>query len=146
MLDELLHPVVIVSDDDSQIVRAIERQARTAGLWVVPDLRSEAPKIARLVRPAVIVLDLNQDRYGLDLLVQIKSDEATASTTVIMLTSVSSPEVREACLAAGASAYLEKPLDIAKLVYLAQQAALGARQRHTLESKRKRSAAGHMQH
>ena len=83
------------------------REATTAG--------AAADAIA-LAPPALIILDLVlPDADGRTLLASWRSAPATATIPVIVLTVSGTPEIRNQCLALGASAFLEKPFDVAEL-------------------------------
>ena len=71
-------PVILVSDDDPSLVSALSRQATLAGMWVLPDLTSQADVLARQFRPDLVILDLNQKVNGCELLARLRQDPATA--------------------------------------------------------------------
>lgn len=65
-------------------------------------------------QPDVVTLDLQlPGGSGLDVLRAIK--QTGRSFTVIALTSLADPQIRQACLAAGASFFLEKSSEMEKL-------------------------------
>ncbi len=66
--------------------------------------------------PALILLDLHlADGRGQDLLTRVKLDPLTRSIPVIIITADNDPIVRSQMLAAGASEYMSKPVDISRL-------------------------------
>jgi CheY-like chemotaxis protein len=67
---------------------------------------------ARLTRgPLVLVLDINMPRVdGVEVLRQIKTDAATATIPVIMLTTTDDPQEVDRCYRLGCSAYITKPI------------------------------------
>jgi two-component system C4-dicarboxylate transport response regulator DctD len=130
-------PVVVISDDDEAMVRLLERQAATAGLWAVPDLKSEAVQLAALLHPAVVVLDLFQSRYGLDLLREIKADPRNGDVEVVVISGIGADVMRDSCLALGAAEFVSKPLDAAFLVDLARRASQVVVGRVKAQSQRK---------
>ena len=66
-------------------------------------------------RPAVVLLDLNlPGTDGREVLEQIKADEATRSTPVVVLTTSSSPRDIDGCYRRGASSYIIKPVNYEK--------------------------------
>jgi putative two-component system response regulator len=115
-------PVVVISDDDEAMVRLLERQASMAGLWAVPDLKSEAVQLATLLHPAVIVLDLFQTKYGLDLLREIRADPRNQDVDVVVISGIAQEVMRDSCMALGASEFVSKPLDATFLVNLSRRA------------------------
>lgn len=130
-------PVVVISDDDESMVRLLERQASMAGLWAVPDLKSEAVQLAALLHPAVVVLDLFQSKYGLDLLRELKSDPKNQDVDVVVISGLPADVMRESCLALGASDFVSKPLDATFLVNLARRASQVVTSRVKAQTQRK---------
>ena len=115
-------PVVLVSDDDEPMVRLLERQAALAGLSVVPDLKSEAVTLSALLHPAVVVLDLFQSKYGLDILRELKTDPRNEDVEVVVVSGIGADVMKDSCLALGACDYVSKPLDATFLANLARRA------------------------
>jgi CheY-like chemotaxis protein len=127
--DAPVSPVILISDDDPRVVRALSQQVNRAGAWAVPDLSSEVRQIAKSVHPSLVVLDLNQARWGVDLLLELKADPETREVPVVVLTGNGTPELREECLRAGAEAFVEKPFDVSFVVDIARKAATAKRER-----------------
>lgn len=70
-------------------------------------------QMAREIKPRLILLDVHlPDMNGLDMLVELKRDGATASIPVVVLSADATDRQIQRLLAAGAEAYLTKPLDI----------------------------------
>ena len=68
-------------------------------------------------RPDLILLDLNlPDMEGRDVLLRLKSDPLLARTPVIVLSADATPGQVRRMIAAGARAYLTKPLDVRQLL------------------------------
>ena len=64
-------------------------------------------------RPAIILLDLNlPGTDGRDVLVEIKSARPLAPIPVVVLTTSADSRDVEACYAAGANSYVQKPVDL----------------------------------
>ncbi|HEY7120874.1 MAG TPA: diguanylate cyclase [Tepidisphaeraceae bacterium] len=73
-------------------------------------------RLAAALSPDLILLDVEMpDANGFDTCRRLKSDPATASTPVIFLTGVSSPEQKVQGLELGAVDYVTKPFDPAEL-------------------------------
>jgi len=130
-------PVVLISDDDEKMVRLLERQASMAGLWAVPDLKSEAVQLVALLHPAVVVLDLFQARYGIDLLRELKSDPRNDDVEVVVISGLGEESIKDSCLALGASDFVSKPLDATFLVNLANRASKVANSRVKAQVRRR---------
>jgi len=132
-------PVVVISDDDEPMVRLLERQASMAGLWAVPDLKSEAVQLTTLLHPAVVVLDVFQSKYGLDLLRELKADPKNQDVDVVVISGIGADVMKDSCLALGASDFVSKPLDATFLVNLARRASQVCSTRVKAQSHRKAS-------
>lgn len=115
-------PVVLISADDEPMVRLLERQAQMVGLCAVPDLKSEAVKLSALLHPAVVVLDLFQARYGLDLLRELKADRRNDDVEVVVVSAIGAEVMKESCLELGAADYVSTPLGAGFLADLARRA------------------------
>jgi CheY-like chemotaxis protein len=73
--------------------------------------------LARQHRPFAILLDLHlPDCEGEDVLHQLRDDPATASIPVVILSADATPGRIQRLVAAGAHAYLAKPLDVRRLL------------------------------
>jgi CheY-like chemotaxis protein len=71
-------------------------------------------ELARRLRPDVILLDLHlPDAAGDEVLAKLRADEATRDTPVIVVTADVSQDHEPRLLAAGATAFLTKPLELA---------------------------------
>jgi CheY-like chemotaxis protein len=118
-------PRVLISDDDSLMVRALERAARHEGLEPVSETdATHVVDLAKQVHPEFIVLDIKQKNCdGRDVLAQLKRDPATKDIRVVMLTGVEDQLCRHDCFAMGAEDYVVKPLDPLFFVRLARKLA-----------------------
>jgi FixJ family two-component response regulator len=106
-----LAPFVAIVDDEEPVRKALERLLRAAGLQAKAFASSEAffDSIAAR-RPDCLILDLHiPGTSGLQVLRRLRADALRIPTIVI--TAYDETDTREQCLAAGAAAYLRKPLD-----------------------------------
>lgn len=113
---------VLLVDDEREFVETLSErlQMRDYASAVVYG-GEEALSIMEEDEPEVMVLDLKMPGIdGLEVLRQVK--EKHPHVEVIVLTGHGSEEVRKLCLELGASAYLEKPVDIEKLTKAMQEA------------------------
>jgi len=69
--------------------------------------------LARAHRPDLILLDLNlPDIHGRDLLAQLTADPRTQDIPVVIISADATPRQIERLIAAGATGYLTKPLQL----------------------------------
>jgi FixJ family two-component response regulator len=121
-------PYVAIVDDEEPVRKALKRLLRASGL----DAESYASgqdflEAAVLREPDCVLLDLHMPRMsGLQVLRALQA--ARRALPIIVITAHDAPETREQCLAAGASAFLRKPLEEHELLDTIT-AALGARTR-----------------
>ena len=112
MNDVSLKPgCVAVVDDEEHVRKALERLLRSAG-FTVETYPSGAAFLDSLCEylPDCVVLDLHMPvMSGLQVLRALQA--ARRMLPIVVITAHDAPEAREQCLAAGASAYLRKPLD-----------------------------------
>ncbi|MGA7214129.1 MAG: response regulator [Terrimicrobiaceae bacterium] len=106
--------LVLVIDDDQDATELLKRSLSKAGYGVVVAYSGAAGlEIARKLRPAAITLDVMMPGMdGWSVLTTLKSDPATASIPVIMVTML---QDRQFGFTLGASEFLTKPIDQEKL-------------------------------
>ena len=108
-------PLIAVIDDDAATLKALSRLLRISGFTVV-SFSSGREFLASLHerRPDCIVLDLQMPNLnGLDILRALRVEMVLPA---IIITAYDEPGLRAGCLAAGALAYLCKPVDEAVLL------------------------------
>ena len=77
----------------------------------------EAIQLTQEQNPDLIIMDMQMPvMNGLEATSKLKQDRATSSIPIIALTALSMPGDREKCLAAGVNDYLNKPVNLKKLV------------------------------
>ena len=113
--------VVYVEDDDAStelVERAFERAGGTRFLSTPSG--GHGLRLVREEPPDVVLLDLDlPDVGGAEILRRLKEDPRTAPIPVIVISADTREEQAERLLAAGASAYLTKPVEINRLMELA---------------------------
>jgi FixJ family two-component response regulator len=107
------HPIVAVVDDDDIVRKALLRLLRTANLK--PLGFASAREFLRALEHThvdCLLLDLQMpEMTGADLLSYLRTSRPELKMPVLIITAHDEPGIRERCLAAGAAAYLTKPLD-----------------------------------
>ena len=102
-------PFIAVVDDEEPVRKALKRLLRAAGLEA-EGYASGKDFLAAERRPDCVVLDLHMPvMSGQALLKQIR--RMSARLPVVVITAHDTAETRDDCIAAGAAAYLRKPLD-----------------------------------
>ncbi len=77
----------------------------------------EAVAYAKSERPHLIIMDIQMPQMnGLDAIRHIRADASTKNIPIIAVTALAMPGDEEACMQAGANAYLSKPVSLAGLV------------------------------
>lgn len=104
-------PLVAVVDDDEGVRRAFERLARSAGFETETFSSGEAFLAGIAARePDCVVLDLHMPVVdGFE--IQCRMAKAGFRVPVIVVTAYDTPEARGRAMAAGAGAFLRKPVD-----------------------------------
>jgi signal transduction histidine kinase len=105
----------IEDDPGSQIL--VQRTLAFAGYRVmVASCGIEGIDAARREMPDLILMDINlPDLSGREVTTKLRGDERFRSTPIVALTALSQAGEREKAIAAGASGYLTKPIDVDKL-------------------------------
>lgn len=102
---------IAVIDDEDSVRKALERVLRACGVSVVTyPGGSEFLEALQTFRPECVLLDLHMPKIsGFELLEILVG--APHRLPVVVITGHDSPDARARALAAGASAYLTKPID-----------------------------------
>ena len=108
---------VLYIEDNASNVDLLDRLVGSRGdLELHAANRGDAGiELARRIRPDVVVLDLHlPDTTGDAVLAQLRAAPATAGVPVIVVTADAAGEHEHRLLAAGATAYFTKPLDLSR--------------------------------
>lgn len=115
---------LLIAEDDERLRALVEAAAQRAGVFAPIRVAADGEQALALARdagerPELIVSDLSMPRMtGLDLIRALKSNDATRTIPVAVITSSDLPNDRENALAAGACAFLPKPLGFDALTQL----------------------------
>ena len=122
--------LIAVVDDEESVCRALERLLRSVGFDVETFASGAAFLESRARwRADCVVLDVHLPGLsGCD--VQAHLGEAAQDVPVVMITGRDSEEMREQAFAAGAAAYLRKPVDDQTLLSTLAAAIAGSKKSH----------------
>jgi FixJ family two-component response regulator len=110
--------LIAVIDDDESVRKALIRLLRSANFAALafPSARAFLEVVVDLPIHC-IVLDLQMpDMTGLELQRQLRISHPHLRVPVVIITAHDEPGSRERCIAAGASAYLRKPVESSVLL------------------------------
>jgi CheY-like chemotaxis protein len=99
---------VLICEDEPALRELIRVSLEGPYEFAEADDGEEALDLARRMRPDLVILDVMMPRRtGIEVLTEIRRDEALASTPVIVLTA--QPETRDEALKMGADRVIDKP-------------------------------------
>ena len=108
---------IVVVDDEEVVAQIIERALRREPQVWVFNRAVEAIKMARQIKPDLIVLDIIMPGLsGLDACRELRADPILKSVPILFLTALSQVEDKIEGLEAGADDYLTKPFDVRELM------------------------------
>ncbi len=119
---------ILLVEDDELLREAFRMLLEDVGYEVhEAGTAADALRAVAAEQPALVLLDLGlPDRPGLDVARELKRSPATESTHVFALTGRVGPDERRACLEAGCSVYLSKPVEPKQLLRRITEALSGA--------------------
>jgi DNA-binding response OmpR family regulator len=101
---------VLICEDEPSLRELIRVSLDGPYRFAEADDGEESLAVARRVKPDVVILDVMMPRRsGLEVLTELRRDEAFADTRVIVLTA--QPATREEALAEGADIVMVKPFE-----------------------------------
>src|SRR5258708_32539107 len=108
---------ILYIEDDPGSQTLVERALSFAGYRVIIASRGiEGLDQAGQCQPDLILMDINlPDLSGREVTTRLRSDQRFRATPIVALTALSQAGEREKAIAAGATGYLTKPIDIDKL-------------------------------
>jgi DNA-binding response OmpR family regulator len=101
---------VLICDDEPSLRELVRVSLDGPYRFAEADDGEESLELARRLRPDIVILDMMMPRLnGLEVLVELRRDEAFADTAVIVLTA--QPGTREEALRQGADRVMVKPFE-----------------------------------
>lgn len=121
-------PLVLLAEDNEANIISMTDFVRANGYGIVVARDGEeAIELTLEKRPDLILMDVQMPRLdGLEATLRIRKDPACAQVPIIALSALAMSGDRERCLAAGASAYMAKPVCL-KDLWVTIQRLLGER-------------------
>jgi CheY-like chemotaxis protein len=110
-------PLILLAEDNEANIKTVSKYLEAIGYRVkVARDGVAALKGARAARPDLILMDIQMPGMdGLEATRRIRADGDLGDVPIIALTALAMPGDRERCIAAGADAYLCKPVGLKKL-------------------------------
>lgn len=128
---------ILVIEDTLMLRRLLKKSLQVQGCEVVEAEDGESGlRQAQMVHPTLIISDLHLPGInGIEVCRQVKANPTTASTFFVLMAADDSPEKQELAIAAGADAFLAKPLKVEDLgarlqAWIRLQGLKGLRQSH----------------
>jgi signal transduction histidine kinase len=108
---------VLVAEDNKAITELLRTYLEGDGYRVSQAWDGlQAVDLTRSLRPGLVLMDIQMPALdGLQAIRRIRADASLATTPIVALSALAMPGDRERCLAAGADAYLTKPVPLAEL-------------------------------
>ena len=116
-----MNKTILIVDDDESIRRLIATTLEDVSGYRMSEAADgeEAVRRARDVQPSIVFLDIDMPRLnGIETCRRLRSDPATASATIVMLTGDSEQEAELEARRAGADLFLTKPFSPLHLLRL----------------------------
>ena len=116
-------PLILLAEDNEANIETISNYLLAAGYRLVLAKNGrEAIYMTQQHKPSLILMDIQMPEMdGLSATAQIRSHSDTATIPIIALTALAMPGDREKCLAAGADAYMIKPVSFKQLVKMIKE-------------------------
>ncbi len=108
-----VRPVVLIADDDDDILQLLAFRLERAGYEIVQAQNGkQALSLALELLPALAVLDVMMPELdGYEVTRELRTNEATSSMPIILLTARAQTQDAARGLAVGADDYVKKPFD-----------------------------------
>lgn len=109
---------ILAVDDESDVLLIVKTGLQSEGFDVVTATNGpDALQMVRQEKPDLVVLDVMMPGMdGFEVLREIKADDATCATPVIMLTGLSERQKIQEALVSGTDYYVVKPFDFLDLI------------------------------
>lgn len=114
---------VLIVDDDPEVVKVMRIYLHTAGLEAdIAGSGKDAMNAINELDVDAVILDLHMPGMdGFEVCKWIRVDKGNRTVPIIAITGFTSGEKKKKILAAGANAYMTKPIDMSKFVKLVRR-------------------------
>lgn len=122
-LNKGANPNILLAEDNETTATIMSKYLQSKGYQVsIVANGSEVLKAVESVTPDLILMDIQMPVLdGLEAMQRLRMDARFAETPIIALTALAMVGDRERCLAAGATAYVSKPVNLRELGKILQQ-------------------------
>lgn len=117
-------PSVLIIDNDSRNIFALSLILKTKGYrcLTAPDVQTCMQLLRENKDIGIVLMDMMMPELdGYEALGLLKKDRSFAHLPVVAVTAQAMPGDREKCLAAGADAYVSKPVDVDLMLSILKQ-------------------------
>src|SRR5438105_1236106 len=106
-------PTILLVEDDPYLRDAFKLLLEDAGYPVIEAGTAEEALTAAFAElPRLVLLDLGlPDQYGLEVARKLRADARTRDIRIVALTGRVGPEEQQACIDAGCTSFLAKPIE-----------------------------------
>jgi PAS domain S-box-containing protein len=121
--DAKARPIILLVEDTKEVTIMIADYLEGAGYQLLTARDGPAGlDQARLAHPDLILMDVQLPGMdGLEIVRRLRADPEFRTVPIIALTALAMPGDRERCLAAGATDYMEKPVNMKKLAEMIEE-------------------------
>ena len=125
---EIRRTILYIEDDLSNLRLVEAILVRRPGIELLPAMQGTLGlELARQHRPDLVLLDLElPDVPGAEVLRRLRAEPATSAVPVIIVSADATPGAGDRMLAAGACAYVTKPIDVKRFLRVVDAALAGA--------------------
>ncbi len=118
-----LPPLVLLTEDHDATILTVSSYLKAKGYRILVAKQGQAAiALTKAHRPDIILMDIQMPGIdGLTATREIRQDPDLAHIPIIALTALAMDEDRDRCIAAGATAYLAKPIQLKQLTNMIEQ-------------------------
>lgn len=117
---QVAHPLILLAEDNEANLRTFSDYLLAKQYRILVARNGiDAVKMTKEARPDIILMDIQLPGInGIEAIKEIRADAQLGPVPIVAVTALAMPGDHEACLKAGANAYLSKPVRLKELVQL----------------------------